>query len=371
MRASILPLIVLLLACLPACDQPGSATPAGGLADEWASAGPADEPATDPACAPVATLSCGDVVSGDTADWNSGATDVIDHYPSAVGSFSGPEIAWAFVAPTSGPVTFALVDPSPTQVDHDLFVLEDHAGSCDPEATLARGHNSLEFDAIAGVPLYLVIDGYDGDAGPFVAEVECGEPEPVEPEGCDAYTSDETENAPIQTAGAGVPEGVDSLSWTEPASWTRQVAFAGSPGAPATHEGIDYVHDDPAVETVDVVAAAAGTVAYVRLGCPQSSALLHNESLRECGAGWGNHVVVDHGGGLFTRYAHLDPADVAVRVGDAVDRGDLLGGMGNSGRSETRHLHFELGTAGEPFDACAPARSFDRVWDPAVVAPIS
>jgi murein DD-endopeptidase MepM/ murein hydrolase activator NlpD len=228
----------------------------------------------------------------------------------------------------------------------------------------------VEFEAVAGEPLYLVIDGYDGDAGPFAAVVECAEPEAIEPEEtCDAHTSDECESAPVQVVGAGVPGGADDLSWTQPAAWTRWVAFAGSPGAPASHEGVDYVHDDPEVETVDVVAAAAGAVAYVRLGCPQSSILLHNEARRECGAGWGNHVVVDHGGGLYTRYAHLDPNDVTVQVGDAVDRGGLLGGMGNSGRSETRHLHFELGTASEPLDPCASARSFDRVWDPTSVCP--
>lgn len=369
MRTSSLPLIVLLLATLPACEQPASGAPAGGSADAWASAGSSDEPTTDPVCAPVAALTCGDLVSGDTADWNSGATDVIDHYPAAVGSFSGPEITWSFVAPASGPVTFALVDPSPTQVDHDLFALEDDAGSCNPEATLTRGHNGLQFEAVESVTYYLVIDGYDGDAGPFSAEIECAAPEePTEPEPvCDAYDSDETESAPIQVAGAGLPGGAAGLAWTSPADWTSWIAFSGSPGVPATHEGIDYVHDDPAAEAVDVLAAAAGTVAYVRMGCPQSSVFEHNEVLRECGSGWGNHVVVDHGGGLYTRYAHLNPDDVAVRVGDHVEQGDVLGGMGNSGRSETRHLHLELGTAGEAFDPCAPARSFDRVWDPAGV----
>ena len=118
---------------------------------------------------------------------------------------------------------------------------------------------------------------------------------------------------------------------------------------------------------------AAGTVAYVRTGCPESSRFGHNDALRECGSGWGNHVIVDHGGGLFTRYAHLAADDVDVVVGDAVQAGQRLAGMGNSGRSEDRHMHLEVGSATEPFDPCAPARSFDVVHDPAPlgVAPTS
>ncbi len=371
MRPTSLPLFVLLLAALPGCEEAASAAPAGGPVHDLESAEPTPDPA-DSVCSPVATLSCGDVVSGDTADWNSGATDVIDHYPAAVGNFSGPELAWEFVAPSAGTVTFRLVDPVPTELDHDLFVLEDDSGSCNPETAIARGHNSIELDAVPGLTWYLVIDGYDGDAGPFTLAVECDEPVDVEPEPvdtCEAYDSDETESAPIQLTGPGVPEGGDELDWVVPSAWTTWIAFAGDPGFAATHEGLDYVHDDPGVQTVDVAAAAAGTVAYVRLGCPQSSVFEHNEALRECGSGWGNHVVVHHGGGLYTRYAHLDPEDVDVRVGDEVDAGDRLGGMGNSGRSETRHLHYELGTAVEDFDPCAPARSFDRVFDPAPLLP--
>ena len=368
MRPTTLPIALLLvglLATLPGCEEVASAVPGGS--GSTGLVGVDVEEAASSVCAPVATLSCGDVIAGDTSDWNGGATDVIDHYPVAVGSFSGPEITWSFVAPASGQVTFRLIDPQPTQVDHDLFVLEDDAGICRPDATLARGHNGVEFDAEAGVTYHLVIDGYDGDAGAFEATLECaGSVQEDEPD-CESYDSAGTESAPIQVVGAGLPEGAVSLDWFRPSDWTRWIAFDGAPGAPASHEGIDLVHDDEGVAVVDVVAAAAGSVVYVRTGCPQSSEFEHNEALRECGSGWGNHVVVEHAPGLFTRYGHLDPDDVQVRVGDLVDRGDVLGGMGNSGRSETRHLHFELGTAAEGFDSCAPARSFDRVWDPAGV----
>lgn len=181
---------------------------------------------------------------------------------------------------------------------------------------------------------------------------------------CPAYTSSEQEYAPVQVTGSGLPSRAASLSWRHPTSWTWTVGFSGTPGQPASHEGEDFVHDDPDTPSVTIQAAAAGEVAYVRLGCPQSTTFSSNRSSRECGAGWGNHVVVDHGGGLYTRYAHLDGDAVWVEVGDAVDRGTSLAAMGNSGRSDVRHLHFELGTYGTVPDPCAPAFSFDRVYDP-------
>lgn len=56
--------------------------------------------------------------------------------------------------------------------------------------------------------------------------------------------------------------------------------------------------------------------------------------------GYGNEVVVDHGFGYKTRYAHL--SKVYVRVGDTVSRGDEIAAMGESGRSQGVHLHYEV-----------------------------
>jgi len=197
------------------------------------------------------------------------------------------------------------------------------------------------------------------------ADITVLEPTPDDDDtDCSAYTSSEQEYAPVQTTGSGLPGGATSLNWLYPADSTNTVAFAGTPGYAASHEGMDYVHGDSAVSSVPVYAATHGTVAYVRLGCPQSSTFSHNDDLRECGSGWGNHVVVDHGDGIVTRYAHLDPDGIDVRVGDAITTWTRLGWMGNSGRSELRHLHFELGTSAG-LDPCAPAQSFERVYDPA------
>ena len=194
---------------------------------------------------------------------------------------------------------------------------------------------------------------------PGTSHEESGPP----PEDCLYYESSEQEYAPVQITGSGVPAAATPLAWARPASKTYLVGFSGIPGYTANHEGVDYVHDSATVADVDVFAAADGEVVYVRIGCPESSLFGHNTSLRECGSGWGNHVVIHHGGGVYTRYAHLRPGFTLVDVGYTVTRGQYLGRMGNSGRSETRHLHLELGTKVSGFDPCAPAQSMDRVYD--------
>ena len=359
---------LLILLALAGCEL-SAVAPAGGpahLSDGDSVHSPAAPPAV---CAPVFDIGCGENLVGDTADWNSGATSVMKHYSEGVGTFDGPELVYGFTATADGAVRFRLVDPAPTEIDHDLFVLEE---VCAPDHTVAAGFNAVLFEARQGQTYFLVVDGYDGAAGAFEVAVECASPAPpagspadgAEPP-CDAFDSSESESAPIQTAGGALPPSVASHTWTEPTTWTEWVDFSGVPGHNATHEGIDWIHADESVPVVDVRASADGTVAYVRTGCPESARFGHNDAIRECGSGWGNHVVIDHGDGLFTRYGHLAPDDVHVVVGQSVGGGERIAGMGNSGRSEQRHLHFELGTRVAPFDPCAPTRSFDRVFPPA------
>lgn len=58
------------------------------------------------------------------------------------------------------------------------------------------------------------------------------------------------------------------------------------------------------------------------------------------GKGYGNQILVDHGGGKKTRYAHL--SKFYVEAGDKVDRGEVIAAMGSTGWSTGPHLHFEI-----------------------------
>jgi murein DD-endopeptidase MepM/ murein hydrolase activator NlpD len=94
------------------------------------------------------------------------------------------------------------------------------------------------------------------------------------------------------------------------------------------HEGIDIAVPSGS----PVGASAAGTVIYAAwLG------------------GYGNLVVVDHGGGLATAYAHN--SSYAVGVGQTVETGTVIAYSGNTGNSSGPHVHFEVrvnGTAVDP-----------------------
>jgi murein DD-endopeptidase MepM/ murein hydrolase activator NlpD len=59
-------------------------------------------------------------------------------------------------------------------------------------------------------------------------------------------------------------------------------------------------------------------------------------------AGYGKLVILDHGGGYQTYYAHLSVIPVSVRPGAAVTRGQQIGLVGSTGHSTGYHLHFEI-----------------------------
>lgn len=64
--------------------------------------------------------------------------------------------------------------------------------------------------------------------------------------------------------------------------------------------------------------------------------------------GFGNHVVVDHGFGYETIYAHM--SEIEVKKGQRVQRGDVLGKVGNTGTSTAPHLHYEVHKDGRRID---------------------
>jgi murein DD-endopeptidase MepM/ murein hydrolase activator NlpD len=86
------------------------------------------------------------------------------------------------------------------------------------------------------------------------------------------------------------------------------------------HNGMDFT----APIGTDVYATGDGTITVVQL------------SQR----GYGNHIVIDHGFGYTTLYAHLN--NFNVRRGQKVKRGEVIGYVGNTGTSVAPHLHYEV-----------------------------
>lgn len=77
-----------------------------------------------------------------------------------------------------------------------------------------------------------------------------------------------------------------------------------------------------------------------RIGAPIHAAAAGRVSFVGRKSGYGNVVEVSHGNGLTTRYAHM--SKFKSRVGQRVAAGDVIGAIGNTGRSTGPHLHFEV-----------------------------
>jgi murein DD-endopeptidase MepM/ murein hydrolase activator NlpD len=97
------------------------------------------------------------------------------------------------------------------------------------------------------------------------------------------------------------------------------------------HSGIDLA----AAEGTPVKAADGGTVTFARVDGSMTS-------------GYGQMIIIDHGNGRETRYAHLSTMD--VKEGQQIAQGDVLGKVGSTGGVTGAHLHFEVRENAEPID---------------------
>ena len=125
-----------------------------------------------------------------------------------------------------------------------------------------------------------------------------------------------------------------SRSTTTPGSMVRPARGAmtgwwGEGRRSHRHSGIDFDGDtgDP------VVSAGTGIVAHAG-GAPAGY------------SGYGQVVIIDHGNGVSTLYAHL--SRIRVSVGQAVAPGDAVGAIGTTGNVTGSHLHFEVRIGGRP-----------------------
>ena len=132
------------------------------------------------------------------------------------------------------------------------------------------------------------------------------------------------------------PAGTGVFSWPLPIGGTvtsrfgyRQDPFTGEL---SYHSGTDIA----APEGTPILAAADGTVSTANATDPW-------------GGSYGYHVILDHGGGLQSLYAHCSA--ICVVPGQTVQQGEVIGYVGSTGQSTGNHLHFEVRVNGERVDA--------------------
>ncbi|MCI5605401.1 MAG: M23 family metallopeptidase, partial [Clostridia bacterium] len=103
------------------------------------------------------------------------------------------------------------------------------------------------------------------------------------------------------------------------------------------HRGIDIATSGVAA---NVYAAKSGTIMVFYNNCE------HISQKTSCNDGIGNGMMIDHGDGTYTQYAHmtLNSFPSNIYAGAHVEQGQLLGQVGSSGMSTGYHLHFEIRT---------------------------
>jgi murein DD-endopeptidase MepM/ murein hydrolase activator NlpD len=146
-------------------------------------------------------------------------------------------------------------------------------------------------------------------------------------------------DAPVSVPGPAPEADTHASPSLAPSASAQQVSLSGTVtsafgwrrdpfnGTPKFHKGIDL----RAAYGSEVHADGGGTVAFA------------GEQ-----RGYGLTLVIDHGNGLQTRYAHLSAT--SVRAGETVGSGQLIAQTGNSGRSTAPHLHVELLKDGQAVD---------------------
>lgn len=126
-------------------------------------------------------------------------------------------------------------------------------------------------------------------------------------------TSPRSSIAALQTPNAGAVSATGVWIWPARGTITQNYK--------SWHRAIDIANHDGG----PILAADSGRV--VHAGWDKS--------------GYGNMVMIDHGNGYITLYAHM-LSNLRVSVGQTVKRGDAIGSMGSTGRSTGTHLHFEI-----------------------------
>ena len=130
-------------------------------------------------------------------------------------------------------------------------------------------------------------------------------------------------------SGLVLPSGSGQLMYPTVGPVTSNFGWRTHPilGTERFHAGIDFGADYGSL----IYASAQGRVIYA-----------------DWYGGYGNSVIIDHGNGMTTLYAHC--SELYVKDGDVVQKGQPIAAVGSTGFSTGPHLHFELRANGEPID---------------------
>ncbi len=140
------------------------------------------------------------------------------------------------------------------------------------------------------------------------------------------------------------PEPVESdgYVWPVPGHYTLSSVW-NEDRTTYNHGAIDI--SDGSIMNAQVVAAESGVVVLFNDDCPHNYG---KDGSCGCGGGYGNYIMIDHGNGKSTLYAHM--TSVSVNEGDYVQKGQQVGYVGTTGWSTGPHLHFETRLNGEKYN---------------------
>ena len=135
----------------------------------------------------------------------------------------------------------------------------------------------------------------------------------------------------------GLTRNVTTADWDRanaaPNLWPVEGPITGSFG-----ERIDPFNGEGAFHSGVDIGSSYGT----KIIAPADGVVIATEVM----GGYGKAIMIDHGNGISTRYGHL--SGYAVTTGQRVSRGDVIGYVGESGRSTGPHLHYEVRINGTP-----------------------
>jgi len=165
--------------------------------------------------------------------------------------------------------------------------------------------------------------------------------------------------------------------WALPEEFAFDIVRLGD--GTSSHRGDGTKFEDYYAYGADILATADGKVVVVKADVVEDPATLRQpgetfEAYGERSGAYqmqlvmsdmraiaGNHVVIDHGNGEFSMYAHLKPGSLNVKVGDVVKARQVIGKLGSSGNSTEPHLHFQVCDRPEPLNCAGIPINFTNI----------